>query len=133
MLNIFPDLLSLSLIANFILRLTLGLTFIYISYFVIYKNRQGFFDYYKNHKYPVPTILAWFFGILNALVGLFFVIGFLTQVVSLIAIYLLISLSLCDKEIKSFEFQKSFYILLGIISLCMLFLGAGAFAVDLPL
>jgi uncharacterized membrane protein YphA (DoxX/SURF4 family) len=133
MLNIFPDLLSFALLAPFILRLTVGITFMYISFFVIYNNRINFFEYYKKHHYPLPIVLTWFFGILNLIVGLFLVVGFLTQVVVLIAIYLLVSLYLCDQEIKTFEFQKSFYILLGIVCLSLLFLGAGAFAVDIPL
>jgi len=133
MLNIFPDLLSFALLAPFILRLTIGITFMYISFFVIYKNRQNFCEYYKKHNYPLPIILTWFFGIINLIVGLFLIIGFLTQLVVLIAIYLLASLYLCDQDIKTFEFQKSFYVLLGIVCFCLLFLGAGAFAIDLPL
>jgi len=133
MLNTFPTLLSFAILAPFILRVTLAIVFIYISYFLIYQNRQSFFEFYKKHKYPLPSILTWFFGILNLLVGLFFLIGFLTQITSLIAIYLLGSLYLCDKEIKSFEFQKSFYLIVGVVCLVMIFLGAGAFAVDIPL
>ena len=133
MLNPFPELLSFAIFAPFILRLILGIVFIYISYFVIYKNRQDFFDFYRKNKYPVPTILTWFFGSLNLIVGMFFVVGFLTQIISLFAIYLLVSLYLCDKDIKAFEFQKIFYVLAISVSFCMLFLGAGIFAVDLPL
>lgn len=133
MLNPFPALLSFAILAPFILRLSLGIIFIYISYFIIYKNRDKFFDYYKKHKYPFPDVTTWFTGILGAITGLFFVIGFLTQIASLVAIYLTISLYLSDKEIKSFEFTCSFYTLMGVVSLALLFLGAGAFAIDLPL
>jgi uncharacterized membrane protein YphA (DoxX/SURF4 family) len=133
MLNVFPDLLSFAVLAPFILRLALGYTFIYISFFVVYKDRQKFFDYYKKHKYPFCIALVWFFGILNLVVGLFYIIGFLTQVVSLVAVYLIVSLAMCDKEIKSFEFNQSFYIFLVIIAMCLMLLGAGAYAVDLPL
>lgn len=133
MLNVFPDLLSFALLAPFILRLTVGITFMYISFFAIYKNRQSFFEYYKKHHYPLPIILTWFFGVLNLIVGLSLVIGFLTQIAVIVGIYLLVSLSLCDQEIKSFQFQKSFYVLLGIVCFSLLFLGAGAFAIDLPL
>jgi uncharacterized membrane protein YphA (DoxX/SURF4 family) len=133
MLNIFPDLLSFSILVPVILRITVGLVFIYISYFVVYKSRQNFFDYYKNHNYPLPAVLTTFFGVLSSLTGLFFLIGFFTQVVALIAIYLLVTLYLSDKEIKTFEFGKSFYLLVGIICFCLVISGAGIFAVDMPL
>lgn len=133
MLNPFPTLLSFGLLAPFVLRVTLGMILIYISYFVIYKNRQDFFSYYKKNKYPFPSFITWFFGILNALAGLFLVFGFLTQVAAIIAIYLLISLYLSDKDIKKFQFSTSFYVLASIVAFCLLFLGAGAFGIDLPL
>jgi uncharacterized membrane protein YphA (DoxX/SURF4 family) len=133
MLNPFPTLLSFAILAPFLLRLSLGIIFIYISYFIIYKNRDKFFDYYKKHKYPFPDVTTWFSGILSAIVGVFFILGFLTQIVAIVAIYLTISLYLSDKEIKSFNFTCSFYTLVGVISLSLMLLGAGAFAIDLPL
>lgn len=133
MLNIFPTLLSFSLLAPFILRITLGIIFIYISYFVIYKNGKDFLAYYKKNKYPVPGAMTWFLSILSCLTALFFILGFLTQIVGLVAIYILMSLYLSDKDIKVFEFSNSFYLLAIVVSLSLLFLGAGAFAIDLPL
>lgn len=133
MLSIFPTLLSFGIIAPFLLRLTLGIIFIYISYFIIYKNRKSFFDYYKKNKYPLPEFITSFFGVLTAITGLFLLVGFLTQIDVLVSIYLLISLYLSDKEIKAFEFNNSFYWLAGVVSISLLFLGAGAFAIDLPL
>jgi uncharacterized membrane protein YphA (DoxX/SURF4 family) len=133
MLNPFPALLDFAILAPFILRITLGVVLIYISYSVIYKKRKDFYKYYKDHKYPFPSVVTWFFGVLNALVGLFFIIGFLTQVDALIAIYLLVSLYLSDKEIGSFQFSGSFYLLASIVAFSLLFLGAGAFAFDIPL
>jgi len=133
MLNIFPTLLSFNLLAPFILRFTLGIIFIYISYFIIYKNGSDFLSYYKKHKYPFPGATTWFFGILNAVVAVFLLLGFLTQAVALIAIYLFINLAFSDKEINAFSFSTSFYVLAIVVSLSLLFLGAGAFAIDLPL
>lgn len=133
MLNVFPTLLSFALLAPVILRITLGIIFIYISYFIIYKNGGDFLAYYKKNKYPVPGAMTWFLSILTSLTALFLILGFLTQVVAIISIYILISLYLSDKDVKAFEFSNSFYILAGVVALSLLFLGAGAFAIDLPL
>ena len=133
MLSLFPSLLSFGILAPFLLRVSLGIIFIYISYLIIYKDRKDFFSYYKKNKYPFPEAVTSSLGILTLLTGIFFIIGFLVQAVSIVSIYLLISISFCDSEIKKLSFGKPFYFLSIIVSLSLILLGAGSFAVDLPL
>jgi uncharacterized membrane protein YphA (DoxX/SURF4 family) len=133
MLNPFPLLLSFGLFGPLLIRVALGIIFIYISYEIIYKNKDKFLKYYKSNNYPFPELMTWFFGILTAIVGAFFILGFLTQIVAIIAVYLLISLALSDKEIQTFKFHALFYLITIVTSLSMILLGAGAFAIDLPL
>jgi uncharacterized membrane protein YphA (DoxX/SURF4 family) len=123
MLSVFPDLLTFGIIAPFLLRVTLGIILISIGHKVFFKEKKSFTGYYTANKYPFAGSLPIIFGSLSILVGLFLIIGFLTQVAALLSIYILVSLS----------FQTSFYALAVAVSVSLLFLGAGIWAVDLPL
>lgn len=119
MLSLFPTLLSYQLLAPFLLRVTLGVVFIVWSY-----------SHLKSREHSKKVAL----GIVDALVGLFLVIGLWMQVVALIAAILLAA-GLVMKAMKKSLFTSgvNYYFILLIISLSLLFLGAGAFAFDLPL
>lgn len=133
MLSIFPDLLSFGLLAPVLLRVTLGIILIIIGRKIAFKYRGQFFKFYQENKYPVPNTLPLIFGFLTILTGTFMIIGFLTQVAAIIAIYISLSLHLTDKDLHVFEYQKSFYALMVVVSISLLLLGAGIFAIDLPL
>jgi uncharacterized membrane protein YphA (DoxX/SURF4 family) len=133
MLSIFPDLLSLSLVAPLLLRVTLGVIVGMIGYKIVYKYRGQFFKFYQENKYPMAKSMPLVFGYLAIVTGIFLVIGFLTQIATLVAIYIFASLYLIDKDLHIFEYQKHFYILTVVVSVSLLFLGPGILAIDLPL
>jgi len=133
MLSIFPDLLSFGIIAPLLLRVTLGVILAIIGYRIVYKYRGQFFKFYQENKYPMTNVFPLFFGYLTMVTALFLIFGFLTQAAAIVAIYLLASISLIDKNIHVFDFQKSFYWMTIVVAVSLLFLGAGIFAIDLPL
>lgn len=134
MLNPFPTLLSFSLMAPLILRLTVGIILLGIGVLVCFQKKQTFLDFFKNEKFPFPPIILWIFGILEIITGLFLIIGFYTQIFAIISAFLLLSLySFESRDNKLLPYSPAMYLVLTIISLSLLFSGAGFFAIDLPL
>ena len=122
MLNTFPDLLTLSFMAPFILRVFAG------SYFL----KQAWMELieYKKRKDNSPRPLR----IIGAIGGILLIIGFLTQITSffllLIIIFNIIN-RVRNKKLK--EEKLDFYLLMIAILLSLIISGAGFMAIDLPL
>lgn len=117
-LNPWPDLLAFSPVADFILRLALGLTLISLGY--------------QSIKLPSENrnlFVAW----LEIIIGIFITIGLFTQIASSVSLIWAV-VSLVAGAGRGYQkFQIPFYILTIAISLALLFLGAGILAIDLPL
>ena len=119
MLSIFPSLLAFEGFAPLLLRLVLGAIFIFWAYGKL-KKRDG------------SKEIA--LGGLEAIIGISLVLGFLTQISALIAA--IIFLIRIVQKIGSKAFLTdgiNYYFILFIISVCLLFTGAGFIAFDLPL
>lgn len=132
MLSIFPQFLFLYLLGIFIIRITVGLTCLYLSYQFLFPKRKILIKKINEKKTPLSSIYIWTFGITFILASLFMTVGFVTQVTSLVLSYLLLNLIFVDKD-KVLGQTKLFYIMLSVINLSFLFLGAGLFSVDLPI
>ena len=113
MLNPFPDLLAFALLAPTLLRIVLGIM-------LILQAKQ------KTNALPFTQITKaiYFIG------GVFLILGAFTQYSAMA-----ISLALLYEIFytPSSKEKKSINILLLVISISLLFLGAGFFALDLPL
>lgn len=134
MLNTFPELLNYSLLAPALLRLVLAFVLITIGIDTITKKRILFAAYFDSKQYPLANFLPWKFGIAEIILGLFFFFGFFTQIASLIAIYILFCLFYIENRAeKILPHTSTFYLIMIVIAISLLFTGAGAFAVDLPL
>ncbi|MBT3282907.1 DoxX family protein [bacterium] len=137
MLNIFPDLLFLQILAPFILRIALGVMFIWIGYSYLFKDRVAAIALLSNKwpKIAKPSIL--FGGGFAIVTGLLLIVGLFTQGAAiagaLIAMDALFAKFLYKEFDKVVKYSKMFYILILIISLSLIVSGAGAFAIDLPL
>lgn len=119
MLSLFPSLLMLEGFSPLLLRLTIGSVFIFWSY-----------EKLKFRENTKSTSI----GVLELIIGTFLIVGFLTQLVALISAIIL------GIQIKNKIQQKAFlsnginyYLILFIISISILFSGAGFVAFDLPL
>jgi uncharacterized membrane protein YphA (DoxX/SURF4 family) len=118
--SIFPELFNYPLIAIFVLRLTLGALMAGYGLFKIFKNPE--------RKWKIA-------GVVELISGFFLIIGFLVQLASII-IFLLMLGALFLKIMRSEGFVEKpygFYVALLVVSLSLLFLGPGIFALDLPL
>ena len=134
--SVFPQLFAFDQLAPFILRLVLGIIFIVHGYPKLFKSfgqTVGFFESIgiKPAKFWVLIVgVAEFFG------GIALLAGFLTQIAAaLIAINMLVA----TIYVKKIKFKKGlvdgyeFDLILLAAALALLFLGPGAFSIDLPL
>jgi len=122
MLSTFPSLLSYQELSPFIIRLVLGITIAYFGYLTIRKQSRAPGGYNRS------------FGIAEIIIAVFFIVGLFVQVASLItSIVLLIGLISKFKEKALLTNGVNYYLLLFVMSLSLLFTGAGWFAFDMPL
>jgi hypothetical protein len=115
MLSLFPTLLDFPLFAYFILRIALAYYFGLIA-----KARMK-----KSHA---------FVAVFEVVVTIMVAVGLYTQGALLALMALLIIESAIDRKENLFDRQSAHMrTILGCIALALMFLGAGAFAFDLPL
>lgn len=134
MLNPFPDLLTYAIIAPFLIRVVAGVVFIDLGGLLFRGEKGQFANTFKILKIPDPQKAVKILGTLEIVGGISLVIGIYTQISALILS--LITLTEIYIEYKNPTILKRslvFYILLFVMTLSLLFTGAGAFAVDIPL
>lgn len=134
MLNPFPDLLAFGLAAPLILRLTLGAIFVDFGWKKLFQDRTAKGAFFELLRLSPGTLYAIAMGILELVAGLLLIAGLFTQIAALLT--LLISSAACylkGRYPDQLTNSKNFFFILSIISLSLLFSGAGFFAFDLPL
>lgn len=122
MLSIIPSLLTYEDLGPFIIRLALGITLAYFGYRKIVE---------RGHSSGSNSKI---YGVVEVIVAVFLIVGLFVQIAALINVLILV-IKLGHK-IKDKAFLTdgiNYYILLLAMALSIVFTGAGAFAVDLPL
>ncbi len=123
MFSIFPPLLSYQLFAPLLLRVTLGIIFIIWSR-----------DKFKKRITKIGLNKETSIATLEGIIGIFLIVGFLTQVVALASAIILGKRLFSKIRSKAFFTDGvNYYFILFIISICLIFTGAGFIAFDLPL
>lgn len=144
MLNPFPDLLVLGFFAPLILRVSVGLLFLWMSYEHVYKRREAIITsvqtnppgplLLKPYFGPFTSYIVWAIGAVELVVGAALVVGYFTQVASLLGIVLVLKKLYFKKHYSDIALLSvPTYLLLLAIFLSLLLSGAGALAFDLPL
>lgn len=130
MLNLFPELLNWSFFAPLVLRITLGVVILF-SARELWK--KGASDHLRSHKNEGRLAYSIMSGLLLAL-SVLLIIGLYVQIGAAISFSLsIITLYLKKKQSPDAPESALFYVLAGSIALSLITLGAGAFAIDLPL
>jgi uncharacterized membrane protein YphA (DoxX/SURF4 family) len=133
-LNPFPELLAYSLLAPFILRLLLGLIFIDLGILKFRGEKQRWIASCEALNMRPAELFVHLYAFLQIAGGVLLLIGLWTQVAALM--FVIFTGAELYIEWRAREILKRdlvFYLLLFIISLSLLFTGAGAFALDIPL
>ena len=134
MLNPFPDLLTYSLLAPFILRLVAGLIFVDLGVFLFKNEKERWIISLSALKVPNPKIAAKILGCVEIIGGVMLIVGFYTQVAALVLALLTFAEAYVEyKDPGILKRNLVFYVMLLAIMLSLLLSGAGAYAFDLPL
>jgi uncharacterized membrane protein YphA (DoxX/SURF4 family) len=134
MLNPFPSLLIYSMLAPFFLRLVVGFIFIDLGLLAWKTERERWIISLKALRIPRPQAAVKVLGVIEAIAGIMLLIGFYTQVAALVLAILTLGEAYIEyKDPAILKRNLTFYIVLFAISLSLLFSGAGAYAIDLPL
>jgi uncharacterized membrane protein YphA (DoxX/SURF4 family) len=134
MLNPFPDLLTYSLLAPFLLRLIVGFVFIDLGVLLFKKENERWILSFKTLRIPKPIIATKILAIIQVAGGAMLIVGLYTQIAALVlGILTFIEVYLEYKDPSILKRNIVFYMLVFTILLSLLLSGAGAFAIDLPL
>ncbi len=134
MLNPFPELLTYSMLAPFILRVVAGIIFIDLGKLALNGEKNRWLISLSAIKLPRPELGVKILGILEILGGIMLLAGFYTQIAALVLAVLTFAEAFVEyKDPAILKRTLVFYVLLLAISLSLLLSGAGAFAIDIPL
>ena len=134
MLNPFPELLTYSLLAPLLLRVLLGLIFIDLGVLKLRSEKERWVAICETLHMRPADLFVHLYAFLQIVGGVLLVVGLWTQVAALM--FVIFTGAELYIEWRAKEILKRdlvFYLLLFIISLSLLFTGAGAFAFDIPL
>jgi uncharacterized membrane protein YphA (DoxX/SURF4 family) len=133
-LNTFPDLLTFSQISPLILRVVLGLIIINLGYLKFTKEKKSWEELFETISLNPAKIFVKILAVIEIIGGLMFLSGAYTQITAMIFSALFFCEAVLEYRESDLERRNlTFYILMFTISLSLVFLGAGAFALDLPL
>lgn len=133
--SLFPELFDYSFLAIGILRITLGLIFIWFAYSKTFSEHTDYLAFFEKLRMrPAKVFLNIAIGA-ELLVGASLVAGYYSQAAELVggALMALTTLIKWHRPNVLPQNTAAFYLLLTMVSLTLLFVGPGAFAFDLPL
>lgn len=134
MLNPFPELLTYSLLSPFILRVVAGLIFINLGALAFRNEKKRWEISLSALKVPRAETAVKILGGVEIAGGIMLFLGFYTQIAALVLALLTFSEAYIEyKDPAILKRNIIFYSMLFAIVLSLLFSGAGAFAIDLPL
>lgn len=133
MLSLFPDLLSYQFPAITLIRVAAAIAILYMSYRYAFERR----DIQRASFWPVghiPTWLTLFGSLVVFATGVLLLIGLYTQAAAIVGMILALKdLVFARRYPNIMPLSAGAAALLFVICLSLLFLGAGAYAFDLPL
>lgn len=130
-LSTFPDLLTYGIISPFILRLAFGLIVINLGILKLGKENAEWKNLFELMHFQPAKVFVWVFAWIEIIGGLMILAGLHVQLVAMIFAVILLCETIVEYREESLEKRNfPFYILMLAISLSLIFLGAGAFALD---
>lgn len=134
MLNLFPDLLTYSMLGPFILRLVVGFIFLDLGILKFKSEKQRWIASFETLGLRPADLFVPLYALLQIGGGLLFLLGLWTQVAALaFVIFTGIELYIEWDAREILKRDIVFYLLIFAVSLSLLLTGAGAYALDIPL
>ncbi|OIP64974.1 hypothetical protein AUK15_02695 [Candidatus Nomurabacteria bacterium CG2_30_43_9] len=134
-LSLFPSLLDFQMLGVFMLRATLGLIFVYFWYEKVTHQRAERTHFFEKLGLRPSKVYFWTVSSVEGIAGSLLVVGLYTQgaVLATGTLMLVATLIKWRKPSALPRNTIEFYIILAVVSFSLVFLGPGAFAIDLPL
>ncbi len=133
-LNTFPDLLTYSMLSPFFLRVVLGLIAVNLGFLKLGKEKMLWQELLETINIQPARICVKILAYMEIAGGLMLIAGSYTQLTAIVFAILFFCEAILEYRESNLEKRNiTFYILMFTISLSLIFLGAGAFAFDLPL
>ena len=134
MQNVFPYLLSWSLLSPFILRLVAGSYFVMFGYKGLTSEWWERFDFFDRNRIHPAALFATGTATIDILAGMLLMMGFATQIVAITLAIVCITAILVKRQGEEFPSRDNhIYIILFFILVSLFISGAGFYAMDLPL
>ena len=133
--SLFPSLLDFQMLGVFVLRVTLGLIFVYFWYEKITRQKAELIRFFEKLGLRPAKVYFNIVSSVEGVAGVLLVVGLYTQGVVIVtgSLMLLATIIKWRKPSALHRNTIDFYIILAVVSFSLLFLGPGAFAIDLPL
>ncbi|HEC30699.1 MAG TPA: DoxX family protein [Candidatus Yonathbacteria bacterium] len=133
-LSIFPDMLTFGLLAPFILRVVIGLIFIYFGVSKIWLEKERRVKFFKKIGFGAGIVFFWIISVLEIIGGVFLMLGLFTQPTSLVLMLIIIGAIYTKiRHPHLLDNTVEFYFLVLAVLLSLLVLGPGFWGIDLPL
>lgn len=134
MLNLFPELLNYALIGPFVLRFILGVIFIDLGFLKFKSEKKRWVDTFEALRLRPADFFVPLYAAVQILGGFLILIGLWTQGAALVlAIFTFCELYVEWTNSTLLKRDFTFYLLVFVIALSLIFTGAGAYSFDIPL
>ncbi len=133
MVTIFPELFTYGFLAAGVLRMTIGIIFIYFAYEMFFRERREPIALLGKLKPLYMKVLFATTAVLVFITGAGLLVGFYMQIAALVA-GTLMTVAVFTKWYNPSALPRNtieFYIILAVTSFALVFMGPGAFAFDL--
>ncbi len=133
--SLFPDLFTYDFLATGVLRISLGLTFLWFAYIKTFRKHAIYLEFFNKIKMRPAKVFLKIAILIELLAGLSITTGYYAQVALIVTGALMTIASFIKARHPHIlpENTTAFYILLSVLSFAIIFIGPGAFAFDLPL
>ena len=133
-LNTFPNLLTFSILSPFILRVVIGIIIINLGILKLGKEQIAWQELFETINVHPAKFFVKFIAYVELIGGLMLLIGAYTQLTAMVFAILFFCEAVLEYREPVLERRNlTFYVLMFAISISLIFLGAGAFAFDLPI
>lgn len=130
-LNVFPSLMTYSLLSPFILRVVVGIIALDLGYLKLGKENRSWKELFEVIHFRPAKFFVWLLAIIEIIGGIMLILGAYTQVVAIIFSVAFFCESVIEHREEALEKRNlPFYILMLVICVSLIFTGAGAFALD---
>lgn len=133
--SLFPAFFDYQLLGIFAIRVALGALFIYLWYEKAVHARANHFHFFEKLGLRPAKIYHNIVSYVEGIIGALLFVGLYTQGAAIAAGVLMVATAIIKWKNPEVSLKNGveFYIMLAVVSFSLLFLGPGAFAIDLPL